>query len=173
MGAASLSVRPTGKDQGMRLSSGGGAASGAAAMPVAPSRAPQPEAVPVPDAMQVEEEGAAELRMQSSGEVAPGGEAGVIVSLSAAGGVRSAVVELAYDPNVLTPQGNVSAPGRVALTLTGSGQEARAELRFRALPNAPAGATGVQVGNVVAVASDGNPLQVHAPSPVDIVVKGP
>lgn len=171
VGAASLSVRPTGKDQGVRLSSASGVVSGALATPVAPSRAPQPEAVP--DAMQVEEEGAAELRMQSSGEVAPGGEAGIIVSLTAAGGVRSAVVELAYDPGVLTPQGNVSAPGRVALTLTGSGQEARAELRFRALPNAPAGATGIQVGNVVAVASDGNPLQVNAPSPVDIVVKGP
>lgn len=111
--------------------------------------------------------------MQSSGEVTPGGEAGVIVSLSAPGGVRSAVIELAYDPNVLTPQGNVSAPGRVALTLSGSGQEVRAELRFRALPNAPAGATGIQVGNVMAVAPDGNPLQVNPPSPVDIVVKGP
>lgn len=173
VGAAALSVRSGGKDQGMRLSSGGGAVPGAPATLPVPSRMPQPEAAPVPDVVPPEEEGMAELRMQSSGEVTPGGEAGVIVSLSAPGGVRSAVIELAYDPNVLTPQGNVSAPGRVALTLSGSGQEVRAELRFRAQPNAPVGATGIQVGNVVAVAPDGNPLQVNPPSPVDIVVKAP
>ncbi|MDY0054739.1 MAG: hypothetical protein RBS46_00430 [Methyloversatilis sp.] len=173
VGAASLSIRQSGKDQGMRLSSsGGGVAAAAGAVQFAsPSRAVQPEPVPAPEPE--EEAGAAELRMQSSGEVAPGGEAGVIVSLTAGAGVRNATVEIAYDPNVLTALGTVTAPGRAAITLSaaGEGQEARAELRFRAAPNAPAGASSVQVGNVVALGADGNPLQINAPSPVDIVIR--
>ncbi|WP_430434306.1 secretin N-terminal domain-containing protein [Methyloversatilis sp.] len=173
VGAASLSIRQSGKDQGMRLSSsGGGVAPAAGAVQFAsPSRAVQPEPAPAPEPE--EEAGGAELRMQSSGEMAPGGEAGVIVSMTAGAGVRNATVEIAYDPNVLTALGTVTAPGRAAVTLSaaGAGQEARAELRFRAAPNAPAGASSVQVGNVVAIGADGNPLQISAPPPVDIVIR--
>ncbi len=173
VGAASLSIRQSGKDQGMRLSSsGGGVAPAAGAVQFAsPSRAVQPEPAPAPEPE--EEAGGAELRMQSSGEMAPGGEAGVIVSMTAGAGVRNATVEIAYDPNVLTALGTVTAPGRAAITLSaaGAGQEARAELRFRAAPNAPAGASSVQVGNVVAIGADGNPLQISAPPPVDIVIR--
>ena len=173
VGAASLSIRQSGKDQGMRLSSsGGGVAPAAGAVQFAsPSRAVQPEPAPAPEPE--EEAGGAELRMQSSGEMAPGGEAGVIVSMTAGAGVRNATVEIAYDPNVLTALGTVTAPGRAAVTLSaaGAGQEARAELRFRAAPNAPAGASSVQVGNVVALGADGNPLQISAPPPVDIVIR--
>ena len=173
VGAASLSIRQSGKDQGMRLSSsGGGVAPAAGAVQFAsPSRAVQPEPAPAPEPE--EEAGGAELRMQSSGEVAAGGEAGVIVSMTAGTGVRNATIEIVYDPNVLTALGTVTAPGRAAVTLSaaGAGQEARAELRFRAAPNAPAGASSVQVGNVVALGADGNPLQINAPSPVDIVIR--
>ncbi|MGC4403403.1 secretin N-terminal domain-containing protein [Methyloversatilis sp. MC4-4] len=173
VGAASLSIRQSGKDQGMRLSSsGGGVAPAAGAVQFAsPSRAVQPEPAPAPEPE--EEAGGAELRMQSSGEVAAGGEAGVIVSMTAGAGVRNATIEIVYDPNVLTALGTVTAPGRAAVTLSaaGAGQEARAELRFRAAPNAPAGASSVQVGNVVALGADGNPLQINAPSPVDIVIR--
>ena len=173
VGAASLSIRQSGKDQGMRLSSsGGGVAPAAGAVQFAsPSRAVQPEPAPSPEPE--EEAGGAELRMQSSGEVAAGGEAGVIVSMTAGAGVRNATIEIVYDPNVLTALGTVTAPGRAAVTLSaaGAGQEARAELRFRAAPNAPAGASSVQVGNVVALGADGNPLQINAPSPVDIVIR--
>lgn len=173
VGAASLSIRQSGKDQGMRLSSsGGGVAPAAGAVQFAsPSRAVQPEPAPAPEPE--EEAGGAELRMQSSGEMAPGGEAGVIVSMTAGAGLRNATVEIAYDPNVLTALGTVTAPGRAAVTLSaaGAGQEARAELRFRAAPNAPAGASSVQVGNVVAIGADGNPLQINAPPPVDIVIR--
>jgi general secretion pathway protein D len=173
VGAASLSIRPSGKDQGMRLSSSGGgvAPTAGAAQFAPPSRGVQPEPAPVPEPE--EEADGAELRMQSSGEVAPGGEAGVIVSLTAGAGVRNATVEIAYDPNVLTALGNVTAPGRAAINLSAAavGQEARAELRFRAAPNAPAGASSVQVGNVVALGADGNPLQINPPSPVDIVIR--
>ncbi|MFZ5507194.1 MAG: secretin N-terminal domain-containing protein [Pseudomonadota bacterium] len=175
VGAASLSIRQSGKDQGMRLSSsGGGAAPAAGSVQFAsPSRAVQPEPVPAPEPEPEEEAGGAELRMQSSGEVAAGGEAGVIVSMTAGAGVRNATIEIVYDPNVLTALGTVTAPGRAAVTLSaaGAGQEARAELRFRAAPNAPAGASSVQVGNVVALGADGNPLQINAPSPVDIVIR--
>lgn len=175
VGAASLSIRQSGKDQGMRLSSsGGGVAPAAGAVQFAsPSRAVQPEPAPAPEPEPEEEAGGAELRMQSSGEVAPGGEAGVIVSMTAGAGVRSATIEIAYDPNVLTALGTVTAPGRAAVTLSaaGAGQEARAELRFRAAPNAPASASSVQVGNVVAIGADGNPLQINAPPPVDIVIR--
>ena len=171
VGAASLSIRPSGKDQGMRLSSsGGGVAPSAGAVQLAsPSRAVQPEPAPEPE----DEAGGAELRMQSSGEVAAGGEAGVIVAMTAGAGVRNATIEIVYDPNVLTALGTVTAPGRAAVTLSaaGPGQEARAELRLRAAPNAPPGASSVQVGNVVALGADGNPLQVNAPSPVDIVIR--
>lgn len=173
VGAASLSIRQSGKDQGMRLSSSGGGVSPAAGAVqfASPSRAVQPEPAPAPEPE--EEAGGAELRMQSSGEMAPGGEAGVIVSMTAGAGVRNATVEIAYDPNVLTALGTVTAPGRAAITLSaaGAGQEARAELRFRAAPNAPAGASSVQVGNVVAIGADGNPLQISAPPPVDIVIR--
>lgn len=173
VGAASLSIRQSGKDQGMRLSSsGGGVAPAAGAVQFAsPSRTVQPEPAPAPEPE--EEAGGAELRMQSSGEVAAGGEAGVIVSMTAGAGVRNATIEIVYDPNVLTALGTVTAPGRAAVTLSaaGAGQEARAELRFRAAPNAPAGASSVQVGNVVALGADGNPLQINAPSPVDIVIR--
>ena len=173
VGAASLSIRQSGKDQGMRLSSsGGGVAPAAGAVQFAsPSRAVQPEPAPAPEPE--EEAGGAELRMQSSGEMAPGGEAGVIVSMTAGAGLRNATVEIAYDPNVLTALGTVTAAGRAAVTLSaaGAGQEARAELRFRAAPNAPAGASSVQVGNVVAIGADGNPLQINAPPPVDIVIR--
>lgn len=173
VGAASLSIRQSGKDQGMRLSSsGGGAAPSAGAVQFAsPSRAVQPEPAPAPEPE--DEAGGAELRMQSSGEVTAGGEAGVIVSMTAGAGVRNATIEIVYDPNVLTALGTVTAPGRAAVTLSaaGPGQEARAELRFRAAPNAPAGASSVQVGNVVALGADGNPLQINAPSPVDIVIR--
>lgn len=173
VGAASLSIRQSGKDQGMRLSSSGGGVSPAAGAVqfASPSRAVQPEPAPAPEPE--EEAGGAELRMQSSGEMAPGGEAGVIVSMTAGAGVRNATVEIAYDPNVLTALGTVTAPGRAAVTLSaaGAGQEARAELRFRAAPNAPAGASSVQVGNVVAIGADGNPLQISAPPPVDIVIR--
>lgn len=175
VGAASLSIRQSGKDQGMRLSSsGGGAAPAAGSVQFAsPSRAVQPEPAPAPEPEPEEEAGGAELRMQSSGEVAAGGEAGVIVSMTAGAGVRNATIEIVYDPNVLTALGTVTAPGRAAVTLSaaGAGQEARAELRFRAAPNAPAGASSVQVGNVVALGADGNPLQINAPSPVDIVIR--
>ena len=171
VGAASLSIRQSGKDQGMRLSSsGGGVAPSAGAVQFAsPSRAVQPEPAPEPE----DEAGGAELRMQSSGEVTAGGEAGVIVSMTAGAGVRNATIEIVYDPNVLTALGTVTAPGRAAVTLSasGAGQEARAELRFRAAPNAPAGASSVQVGNVVALGADGNPLQINAPPPVDIVIR--
>ena len=173
VGAASLSIRQSGKDQGMRLSSsGGGVAPAAGAVQFAsPSRAAQPEPAPAPEPE--EAAGGAELRMQSSGEVAAGGEAGVIVSMTAGAGVSNATIEIVYDPNVLTALGTVTAPGRAAVTLSaaGAGQEARAELRFRAAPNAPAGASSVQVGNVVALGADGNPLQINAPSPVDIVIR--
>ncbi|MBT9516948.1 MAG: general secretion pathway protein GspD [Methyloversatilis discipulorum] len=173
VGAASLSIRQSGKDQGMRLSSsGGGVAPAAGAVQFAsPSRAVQPEPAPAPEPE--DEAGGAELRMQSSGEVTAGGEAGVIVSMTAGAGVRNATIEIVYDPNVLTALGTVTAPGRAAVTLSaaGPGQEARAELRFRAAPNAPAGASSVQVGNVVALGADGNPLQINAPSPVDIVIR--
>lgn len=173
VGAASLSIRQSGKDQGMRLSSSGGGVSPAAGAVqfASPSRAVQPEPAPAPEPE--EEAGGAELRMQSSGEMAPGGEAGVIVSMTAGAGVRNATIEIVYDPNVLTALGTVTAPGRAAVTLSaaGAGQEARAELRFRAAPNAPAGASSVQVGNVVALGADGNPLQINAPSPVDIVIR--
>lgn len=173
VGAASLSIRQSGKDQGMRLSSsGGGVAPAAGAVQFAsPSRAVQPEPAPAPEPE--EAAGGAELRMQSSGEVAAGGEAGVIVSMTAGAGVSNATIEIVYDPNVLTALGTVTAPGRAAVTLSaaGAGQEARAELRFRAAPNAPAGASSVQVGNVVALGADGNPLQINAPSPVDIVIR--
>jgi len=173
VGAASLSIRQSGKDQGMRLSSSGGGVSPAAGAVqfASPSRAVQPEPAPAPEPE--EEAGGAELRMQSSGEVAAGGEAGVIVSMTAGAGVRNATIEIVYDPNVLTALGTVTAPGRAAVTLSaaGAGQEARAELRFRAAPNAPAGASSVQVGNVVALGADGNPLQINAPSPVDIVIR--
>lgn len=173
VGAASLSIRQSGKDQGMRLSSsGGGVAPSAGAVQFAsPSRAVQPEPAPAPEPE--DEAGGAELRMQSSGEVTAGGEAGVIVSMTAGAGVRNATIEIVYDPNVLTALGTVTAPGRAAVTLSaaGPGQEARAELRFRAAPNAPAGASSVQVGNVVALGADGNPLQINAPSPVDIVIR--
>ncbi|MBV5284546.1 MAG: general secretion pathway protein GspD [Methyloversatilis discipulorum] len=174
VGAASLSIRQSGKDQGMRLSSsGGGVAPAAGAVQFAsPSRAVQPEPAPAPEPE--DEAGGAELRMQSSGEVTAGGEAGVIVSMTAGAGVRNATIEIVYDPNVLTALGTVTAPGRAAVTLlsaSGAGQEARAELRFRAAPNAPAGASSVQVGNVVALGADGNPLQINAPPPVDIVIR--
>lgn len=173
VGAASLSIRQSGKDQGMRLSSsGGGVAPAAGTVQFAsPSRAVQPEPAPSPEPE--EAAGGAELRMQSSGEVAAGGEAGVIVSMTAGAGVSNATIEIVYDPNVLTALGTVTAPGRAAVTLSaaGAGQEARAELRFRAAPNAPAGASSVQVGNVVALGADGNPLQINAPSPVDIVIR--
>lgn len=173
VGAASLSIRQSGKDQGMRLSSlGGGVAPAAGAVQFAsPSRAVQPEPAPAPEPE--EAAGGAELRMQSSGEVAAGGEAGVIVSMTAGAGVSNATIEIVYDPNVLTALGTVTAPGRAAVTLSaaGAGQEARAELRFRAAPSAPAGASSVQVGNVVALGADGNPLQINAPSPVDIVIR--
>lgn len=173
VGAASLSIRQSGKDQGMRLSSsGGGVAPAAGAVQFAsPSRTVQPEPAPAPEPE--EAAGGAELRMQSSGEVAAGGEAGVIVSMTAGAGVSNATIEIVYDPNVLTALGTVTAPGRAAVTLSaaGAGQEARAELRFRAAPNAPAGASSVQVGNVVALGADGNPLQINAPSPVDIVIR--
>ncbi len=173
VGAASLSIRQSGKEQGMRLSSsGGGVAPAAGAVQFAsPSRAVQPEPAPAPEPE--EAAGGAELRMQSSGEVAAGGEAGVIVSMTAGAGVSNATIEIVYDPNVLTALGTVTAPGRAAVTLSaaGAGQEARAELRFRAAPNAPAGASSVQVGNVVALGADGNPLQINAPSPVDIVIR--
>lgn len=173
VGAASLSIRQSGKDQGMRLSSsGGGVAPAAGTVQFAsPSRAVQPEPSPAPEPE--EAASGAELRMQSSGEVAAGGEAGVIVSMTAGAGVSNATIEIVYDPNVLTALGTVTAPGRAAVTLSaaGAGQEARAELRFRAAPNAPAGASSVQVGNVVALGADGNPLQINAPSPVDIVIR--
>jgi general secretion pathway protein D len=173
VGAASLSIRQSGKEQGMRLSSsGGGVAPAAGAVQFAsPSRAVQPEPAPAPEPE--EAAGGAELRMQSSGEVAAGGEAGVIVSMTAGAGVSNATIEIVYDPNVLTALGTVTAPGRAAVTLSaaGAGQEARAELRFRAAPNAPAGPSSVQVGNVVALGADGNPLQINAPSPVDIVIR--
>lgn len=173
VGAASLSIRQSGKEQGMRLSSsGGGVAPAAGTVQFAsPSRAVQPEPAPAPEPE--EAAGGAELRMQSSGEVAAGGEAGVIVSMTAGAGVSNATIEIVYDPNVLTALGTVTAPGRAAVTLSaaGAGQEARAELRFRAAPNAPAGASSVQVGNVVALGADGNPLQINAPSPVDIVIR--
>lgn len=175
VGAASLSIRQSGKDHGMRLSSSGGSVAPAAGAVqfASPSRAVQPEPAPAPEPEPEEEAGGAELRMQSSGEVAAGGEAGVIVSMTAGAGVRNATIEIVYDPNVLTALGTVTAPGRAAVTLSaaGAGQEARAEMRFRAAPNAPAGASSVQVGNVVALGADGNPLQINAPPPVDIVIR--
>ena len=173
VGAASLSIRQSGKDQGVRLSSsGGGGAPAAGSVQFAPpSRAVAPEPAPEPEPEEAST--TAELRMQSSGEVAAGGEAGVIVSMTANGGVRSATIEIVYDPNVLTALGSVAAPGRaaVALSAASAGQEARAELRFRVAPNAPAGASSIQVGSVTALGADGNPLQVNAPSPVDVVVR--
>lgn len=170
VGAASLSVTSGGKGQGMRMHSSGGAVSPGAGM-ASPSRImPQPEPAPAPEPAPDEQDGTVELRMQSSGEVAPGAEAGVIVSMMAPQGVRNATVELVYDPNVLTALGSVTAPGRAAITLSGGAGEVRGEMRFRAAENAPAGASGVQVGSVIAIGNDGNPLQVNPPSPVDILI---
>ena len=113
-----------------------------------------------------------ELRLQSSGDVAPGGEVGVTVSMNAPNGTRVAAIEVVYDPNVLTAQGTVTAPGRAAVSLAGAdGQEVRSELRFRVSPSAPTGTTSVQIGSVSALGADGNPLPVAPPSPADIVIK--
>ncbi len=170
VGAASLSVRSGAKNQaGVRMSSSGGTV--AAAVPQTRAFVPErvePAVEDEPDA----EATPVELRMQSSGDAAPGGEAGVIVSMSAPADARPATVELIYDPNVLTAQGNVSAPGRVAFAISPSeGQEARTELRFRVAPGASGGSTSVQVGSVTVLGADGNPLPVAAPSPVDIVIR--
>jgi general secretion pathway protein D len=110
--------------------------------------------------------------MLSSGDAPIGGEAGVTVSMSAPAGAQAATVELVYDPNVLTAQGNVTAPGRAAVSLSaGDGQEGRAELRFRVSATAPIGSTSVQIGSVTVLGADGNPLPVSSPSPVDIAIR--
>ncbi|MBP6094867.1 MAG: secretin and TonB N-terminal domain-containing protein [Methyloversatilis sp.] len=169
VGSASLSLRSPAKDQGVRMStSGGGAAAAApqARMAAPGAAAPAPEAEAEVDATPVE------LRMQASGDAAIGGEAGVSVTMTAPEGSQVATIELVYDPNVLTAQGNVTAPGRTVLTLgPADGQEARGEVRFRVAPAAPIGSSSVQVGSVTMLGADGNPLPVAAPPPVDIVIR--
>lgn len=170
VGAPSLSVRKTGKDQGMRLSSSGGGGAAAAA-PIARPVVPEPPE-PGPGDEPSNPAAQVELRMQSTGEAAIGGEAGVTVSMTVPVGAQPATVELVYDPNVLTAQGNVTAPGRTTVSIAGSdGQEARSEVRFRVSPTAPIGSTSVQVGSVTLLGADGNPLPVSPPSPADITIK--
>lgn len=174
VGTAALSVRNGAKDQGVRMSSSSGGAPSAGTF-AAPARSFSPEPAEVAPSDDANASGAAsqvELRLQSSGDVAPGGEAGVIVSMNAPNGTRVATIEMVYDPNVLTAQGTVTAPGRAAMSLAGAdGQEVRSEMRFRVAPNAPAGTTSIQIGSVSALGADGNPLPVVPPSPADIVVK--
>lgn len=170
VGAPSLSVRKTGKDQGMRLSSSGGGGAAVAA-PIARPLVPEP-AEPGPGDEPADAGAQVELRMQSTGEAAIGGEAGVTVSMTVPVGAQPATVELVYDPNVLTAQGNVTAPGRTTVSIAGGdGQEARSEVRFRVSPTAPIGSTSVQVGSVTLLGADGNPLPVSPPSPADITIK--
>jgi general secretion pathway protein D len=173
VGAPSLSVRKNAKDQGVRMSSSGGAGGGAAAAPRFVAREPAPAPEPSEMASSDEPAGAqhAEIRLQSSGEAAIGGDASVTVSMTTPAGAQPATVELVYDPNVLTAQGNVTAPGRVSLSIASDGQEAQSDVRFRISPTAPIGSTSVQIGSVMVVGADGNPLQVMPPSPADIVVK--
>ncbi|MCQ9379960.1 secretin N-terminal domain-containing protein [Methyloversatilis sp. XJ19-49] len=170
VGAPSLSVRKTGKDQGMRLSSSGGGGAAAVAAPIARPLVPEP-----PEPGPGDEPGEAtqvELRMQSTGEAAIGGEAGVTVLLKVPVGAQPATVELVYDPNVLTAQGTVTAPGRTTVSIVGGeGQDARSEVRFRVSPTAPIGSTSVQVGSVTLLGADGNPLPVSPPSPAEIAIK--
>ncbi|AOF83731.1 bacterial type II and III secretion system family protein [Methyloversatilis sp. RAC08] len=171
VGAPSLSVRKTGKDQGVRLSSSGGGGGAAVAAPVARPLVPEPPE-PGPGEEPADAPGQVELRMQSTGEAAIGGEAGVTVSMTVPAGAQPATVELVYDPNVLTAQGNVTAPGRTSVSIAGGdGQEARSEVRFRVSPTAPIGSTSVQVGSVTLLGGDGNPLPVSPPSPADITIK--
>ncbi|MDP3873586.1 MAG: secretin and TonB N-terminal domain-containing protein [Methyloversatilis sp.] len=170
VGAPSLSVRKTGKDQGVRLSSssGGGAA---VAAPIARPAVPEPPE-PGPGEEPADAIALVELRMQSTGEAAIGGEAGVTVLMTVPVGAQPATVELVYDPNVLTAQGNVTAPGRTSVSITGGeGQEARSEVRFRVSPTAPIGSTSVQVGSVTLLGADGNPLPVSPPSAAEITIK--
>jgi general secretion pathway protein D len=169
VGSASLSLRSPSKDQGVRLSSSGGGAG--AAPPQARMSAPVPVA-PAPEAEAEVDATPVELRMQSSGDAAIGGEASVSITMTAPEGSQAATIELVYDPNVLTAQGNVTAPGRAVLTLgPADGQEARSEVRFRVAPAAPIGSSSVQVGSVTVLGADGTPLPVAAPSPVDIVIR--
>jgi general secretion pathway protein D len=169
VGSASLSLRSPSKDQGVRLSSSGGGAGAAA--PQARMSAPVPVA-PAPEAEAEVDATPVELRMQSSGDAAIGGEASVSITMTAPEGSQAATIELVYDPNVLTAQGNVTAPGRAVLTLgPADGQEARSEVRFRVAPAAPIGSSSVQVGSVTVLGADGTPLPVAAPSPVDIVIR--
>jgi general secretion pathway protein D len=170
VGAPSLSVRKTGKDQGVRLSSSGGGAAAVTA-PVARPLVPEPPD-PGPGDEPADASAQVELRMQSTGEAAIGGEAGVTVSMTVPVGAQPATVELVYDPNVLTAQGNVTAPGRTSVNIAGGdGQEARSEVRFRVSPTAPIGSTSVQVGSVTLLGGDGNPLPVSPPSPAEIAIK--
>ena len=167
VGSASLSLRSPAKDQGVRLSSSGGGTAAPQARMAAPVAA-----APVPDAEAEADASPVELRMQASGDAAIGGEASVSVTMTAPEGSQAATIELVYDPNVLTAQGNVTAPGRAVLTLgPAEGQEARGEVRFRVAPAAPIGSSSVQVGSVTVLGADGNPLPVAAPSPVDIVIR--
>jgi general secretion pathway protein D len=171
VGAPSLAVRKTGKDQGMRLSSSGGGGAAAAAAPIARPLVPEPPE-PGPGDEPSNPAAQVELRMQSTGEAAIGGEAGVTVSMTVPVGAQPATVELVYDPNVLTAQGNVTAPGRTTVSIAGGdGQEARSEVRFRVSPTAPIGSTSVQIGSVTLLGADGNPLPVSPPSPADITIK--
>lgn len=171
VGAPSLSVRKTGKDQGVRLSSSSGGGAAAVAAPIARPVVPEPPE-PGPGDEPAEASAQVELRMQSTGEAAIGGEAGVTVSMTVPVGAQPATVELVYDPNVLTAQGNVTAPGRTTVSIAGGdGQEARSEVRFRVSPTAPIGSTSVQVGSVTLLGADGNPLPVSPPSPADITIK--
>jgi general secretion pathway protein D len=171
VGAPSLSVRKTGKDQGVRLSSSGGGGGAAVAAPIARPVVPEPPE-PGPGDEPADAGAQVELRMQSTGEAAIGGEAGVTVSMTVPVGAQPATVELVYDPNVLTAQGNVTAPGRTTVSIAGGdGQEARSEVRFRVSPTAPIGSTSVQVGSVTLLGADGNPLPVAPPSPADITIK--
>ncbi|MDP2869121.1 secretin N-terminal domain-containing protein [Methyloversatilis sp.] len=171
VGAPSLSVRKTGKDQGMRLSSSSGGGAAAAAAPIARPVVPEPPD-PGPGDEPADASAQVELRMQSTGDAAIGGEASVSVSMTVPVGAQPATVELVYDPNVLTAQGNVTAPGRTTVSIAGSdGQEARSEVRFRVSPTAPIGSTSVQVGSVTLLGADGNPLPVSPPSAAEISIK--
>jgi general secretion pathway protein D len=170
VGAPSLAVRKAGKDQGMRLSSSGGSGAAAVAAPIARPVVPEPSE-PGPGE-EPADAAAVELRMQSTGEAAIGGEAGVTVLMTVPVGSQPATVELVYDPNVLTAQGNVTAPGRTTVSIVGGdGQDARSEVRFRVSPTAPIGSTSVQVGSVTLLGADGNPLPVSPPSPAEITIK--
>ncbi|MBU0600883.1 MAG: secretin and TonB N-terminal domain-containing protein [Gammaproteobacteria bacterium] len=176
VGAAAMALGNSGKDQGIRMSSSGGVGPRASAASPMPGmrEVPQAPIEPAGDEPAADSSAPVELRMQSSGEAAPGGEAGISVSMTSPAGASNATIEIVYDPNVLTALDRSTSPGRAALTMNAAeGQEGRAELRFKVAPDAPPGTTSVLVGSATVMGTDGNPLQVAPPAPVEVMIKQP